>query len=46
MSPEAHDMKYSFASDIWSFGLIAYEVIVEKPPWEKLIIKNADFLRT
>lgn len=44
MSPEAYTMKYTFASDIWSFGLIAYEVVVEQPPWKNLQVKSADFL--
>ena len=35
MSPEAlKENFYSFKSDIWAFGIIAYELIYNRQPWK------------
>eukprot|EP01116_Phalansterium_solitarium_P009574 TRINITY_DN2378_c0_g1_i1.p1 TRINITY_DN2378_c0_g1~~TRINITY_DN2378_c0_g1_i1.p1 ORF type:complete len:838 (-),score=246.88 TRINITY_DN2378_c0_g1_i1:323-2836(-) len=37
MPPESIDQKlYSWASDSWSFGVVCWEVIARKPPYENL----------
>jgi serine/threonine protein kinase len=42
MAPESiKDKEYSFASDVWSFGIFCYEVIAEQEPHADLDVLDA-----
>jgi len=37
MAPEAlKEMKYSHKSDVWSFGVVIWEIVTEKEPWDDM----------
>jgi serine/threonine protein kinase len=41
LAPECHDYQYSLASDVFSFALILYELVVGKPPFSKSLKQQA-----
>lgn len=46
MAPELiSGIEYNIKVDIWAFGLIMYEVIYEKDPYQKFFAKNPSYTR-